>query len=166
VLAEGTAASGLKNSDIKRTDVQGTPDVDLVVSESKRVLDVGGSTRFLIRLRNYGTKEATNLLVSATLSDNLEVQQAGGGSGDVKMEYAENKHAVSFSQINKLGPGKEMTFGIVAKVTGEAPKLATCKVVLTHDDLPDHFEDMAGVKITNGRRAAPATATTNETAPK
>ena len=49
VLAEGTGANGLKNSDIKRTDVQGTPDVDLVVSESKRVLDVGGSTRFLIR---------------------------------------------------------------------------------------------------------------------
>ena len=35
-----------RTHDIKRTDVKGMPDVDLVVSESKRVLDVGGMTRF------------------------------------------------------------------------------------------------------------------------
>ena len=37
----------------------------------------------------------------------------------------------TFDQISKLGPGKEMTLGIVVKVVGDAPKLATCKVVLT-----------------------------------
>jgi uncharacterized repeat protein (TIGR01451 family) len=167
VLAEAIGANGLKDSNIKRTDVKGMPDVDLVVSESKRVLDVGGATRFLIRLRNYGTKEAVNLQVNATLTENLEVTTAGGGgSADVKAQIAENKHAVLFDQISKLGAGKEMTFGIVVKVVGDAPKLATCKVVLTHDELSDHFEDMAGVKITNGRRTAAAPAAGNETAPK
>jgi uncharacterized repeat protein (TIGR01451 family) len=165
VLAEANGANGLKASEIKRTDVKGMPDVDLVVSESKRVLDVGGATRFLIRLRNYGTKEATNLQVSATLTDNLEVQDAGGGgSKDVIAQIAPNKHGVLFDQISKLGAGKEMTFGIVVNVIGDTPKLATCKVVLTHDDLSDHFEDMAGVKITNGRRTAAAPG--NEVAPK
>ena len=84
----------------------------------------------------------------------------------MKVQVAENKHAVSFDQISKLGPGKEMTFGIVVKVVGETPKLATCKVVLTHEDLSDHFEDMAGVKITNGRRTAAAPAAAKEAAPK
>ena len=78
VLAEATGANGLKTENIKRTDVQGMADVDLVVSESKRVLDVGGMTRFMIRLRNYGTKEATNLQVRANCStDNLEVTNGG-----------------------------------------------------------------------------------------
>jgi uncharacterized repeat protein (TIGR01451 family) len=159
VLAEAIGANGLKaEGGIKRTDVKGMPDVDLVVSESKRVLDVGGVTRFNIRIANYGTKEATNLQLSATLSDNLEVQDAGGGSKDVVALRAENKHAVSFEQINKLGPGKDMKFGILVKVVGVAPRLATCKVVLTHDDLSEHFEDMAGVKVTTGRGAATAPA--------
>ena len=129
------------------------PDVDLVVSESKRVLDVDGMTTFQIRVRNYGTKDATNLQISATLSPNLEVDKAGGGSKDLKVFVSPKKDAVTFEQIPKLGPGKEVLLGILVKVTGEQPRLATCKVVITHDDLTDKFEDMAGVKITNGRRA-------------
>ena len=54
------------------------PDVDLVVSETKRALDVDGTTTFEIRLRNYGTKEATNLQVHATLSENLKVTERRG----------------------------------------------------------------------------------------
>ena len=59
------------------TDVRGLPDVDLVVSERLRVVDVGGKTTFQIRLRNYGTKEATNILLTATLSKNLKAMEAG-----------------------------------------------------------------------------------------
>ena len=76
------------------------------------------------------------------------------------------KHQVMFEQINKLGPGKEMLLGILVKVVGEQPKLATCKVVIMHDDLTDKFEDMAGVKITSGGRTAAAPAANAETAPK
>ncbi len=154
LLAQASGDSGLKDEQTKRTDVLGMPDVDLVVSESKRVLDMGGTTTFQIRLRNYGTKDATNIQVTATLSPNLEVQDAGGGSKDVKVAVTEKKDAVKFDQINKLGPGKEMVLGILVKVVGEQPKLATCKVVIAHDDLTDTFEDMAGVKVTSGRRAA------------
>ena len=59
------------------------PDVDLVVRERRRVVDVDGTTTFQIRLRNYGTKEATKLQISAKLSDNLVVgsnrRRAGRG---------------------------------------------------------------------------------------
>ncbi len=154
VLAQASGDSGLKAEELRTTDVLGMPDVDLVVSESKRVLDLGGMTTFQIRLRNYGTKDATNIQVTATLSDNLEFKEGGGGSKDVQVGYMPEKHLVKFSQINKLGPGKEMVLGILVKVVGEQPKLATCKVVIMHDDLTDTFEDMAGVKVTNGRRAA------------
>ena len=41
-------------------------------------------------------------------------------------------------------------------VTGLEPRLATCRVSVIHDDLPDNnkFEDMAGVKVTTQRRGA------------
>ncbi len=131
------------------------PDVDVLVSEAKRVVDQGGQTTFEIRLRNYGTKDATNIQVTATLSPNLEVQKVGGGSKEVSMQTSPTKDKVMFSQIPKLGPGKEMTLWTTVKVIGPAPKLATCKVVITHDDLSDTFEDMAGVKVTAARGAAP-----------
>ena len=72
VIADAIGEGALKVHERKTTDVIGMPDVDLVVSESKRVVDVGGTTTFQIRLRNYGTKDATNLLVTANLSKNLK----------------------------------------------------------------------------------------------
>ena len=80
-----SATATSKPVNARRTEVIGMPDVDLVVSESKRVVDVGGKTTFQIRLSNYGTKEATNLLVTATLSENLKFEKAGGGSQDVQV---------------------------------------------------------------------------------
>ena len=63
-----------------------------------------------------------------------------------------------FQGIDKLGPNKEMVLGILVKVKGPEPKLATCRVSVIHDDLPDgnKFEDMAGVKVTTQRRGAAA----------
>jgi len=156
VLADAAGDAALKDSQRLHTEVVGMPDVDLVVSESKRVLDVKGTTTFYIRLRNYGTKEATNLLVNATLSDNLEVVTAGGGTKDVKVGMDPNKHAVKFEQISRLDPNKEMVLGILVKVVGDEPRLATCRVFVTHDDLTEKFEDMAGVKITSTKRTAAA----------
>jgi len=156
VLAEATGDGGLKGWDRKTTEVVGMPDVDLVVSEAKRVLDVGGTTTFQIRLRNYGTKEATNLQVTANLSKNLQAESAGGGSKDIKVAMSAEKNAVKFAEITKLGPNKEIILGILVRVVGEEPKLATCRVSVTHDDLTEPFEDMAGVKVTTARRAAAA----------
>jgi uncharacterized repeat protein (TIGR01451 family) len=155
VYAEASGDSGLKKKAIKRTDVVGMPDVDVLVSEAKRVVDVNGQTTFEIRLRNYGTEDATNIQVTATLSPNLEVLKAGSGSKEVSPETSPKKDIVKFSQIPKLGPGKEMTLWTTVLVTGPQPKLATCKVVITHDDLSDTFEDMAGVKVTAARGAGP-----------
>jgi uncharacterized repeat protein (TIGR01451 family) len=155
VIAQAIGEGALKANERKTTDVVGIADVDLVVSESKRVLDVGGQTTFQIRLRNYGTKDATHLLVTATLSPNLKFEKAGGGTQEVQVRRNEKDNGVMFDGIDKLGPGKEMILGIVVSVQGPDPKLATCKVSVVHDDLPDgnKFEDMAGVKVTTQRRA-------------
>ncbi len=118
VLAEASGDSGLKKKGIKRTDVIGMPDVDVLVSEAKRVVDQGGQTTFQIRLRNYGTEDATRIQVTATLSPNLEVQAVGSGSKEVSMQTSPRKDKVMFSEIPKLGPGKEMTLWTTVKVIG------------------------------------------------
>jgi uncharacterized repeat protein (TIGR01451 family) len=155
VIADAIAEGGLKPHERKMTDVIGMPDVDLVVSEPKRVLDIGGTTTFQIRLKNYGTKEATNLVVAAELSKNLQFEKAGGGAQTVEVKYNKEKNAVSFVRIDKLGPNKEMILGIKVMVTGAEPKQATCRVFVKHDDLPDgnRFEDMAAIRVTTARRA-------------
>jgi RNA polymerase sigma factor (sigma-70 family) len=147
--------SGLEAREREAIDVTGIADVDLVVSERKRVLDIGGQTTFQIRLRNYGTKDATHLIVTAKLSPNLEFVKADGPSQDVYVNYSPQENAVMFQRIDKLGPSKEIVLGVVAKVTGRDPKLATCRASVIHDDLPDGnaFEDMAGVRVTSPRRA-------------
>ncbi len=137
--------------DRKITDVQGMPDVDLVVRERRRVVDVEGTTTFQIRLRNYGTKEATRLLVSAKLSDNFEVKDTAGGPEGQSFQKGDR---LLFPLIERLGPGKEMVLGIKVKVTKSQPKIGTCRVFLQHDDLTEPLEDMAAVKVTESARGA------------
>jgi uncharacterized repeat protein (TIGR01451 family) len=156
MIVEAVAEGTLKAKDRKNTDVKGIADVDLVVSESKRVLDVGGTTLFQIRLHNYGTKEATNIVVEANLASNLKFERAGGGSQDVKVDKNVQTNSIRFSNIEKLGSGKELLLGVEVSVAGDTPKLATCRVTMTHDELNDKLEDMAAVKVTNQRRAAAA----------
>ena len=79
VNVETRGDNGIYLKDRKITDVQGMPDVDLVVREKRRVVDVDGTTTFQIRLRNYGTKEATKILIRGKVSDNLVIARTAGG---------------------------------------------------------------------------------------
>ncbi len=133
--------------DRKILDVQGKSDVDLVVRERRRVVDVDSTTTFQIRLRNYGTKEATGLHVSAKLSDNFKVIETSGlpeGTSDLK------DGLLKMPDISRLGPGKEMILGVKVKVVKAQPKFGTCRVYLQHQDLTEPLEDMSAVEITTG----------------
>jgi uncharacterized repeat protein (TIGR01451 family) len=152
VHSEAIGEGGIKAAARKTTEVVGMPDVDLVVSENKRVVDVGGKTTFQITLRNYGTKDASQLVVMARLSDNLKFVKAGGGGSDVDIKRNDKGDQVMF-QIPKLGFGKEMLLGILVQVANDESKQATCKVSVTHDESgKEPFEDMASIKVTTSRR--------------
>ena len=155
VDAEAVGEGGLKAAKQSLvTDVIGMPDVDLVVSERQRVIDVKGKTVFFILLRNYGTKDATNIRLSATVSKNLKVK----GSFDVppglefKFNDADGQIVLQDAEgngIKQLRPGRELKMGLEVEVTGAEPKVATCRVQVRHDELSEPFEDMAGVKVLN-----------------
>src|SRR5262249_23242937 len=153
VAGEARGEGALKAWGVHRTEVFGMPDVDLVVSESQRVVDVGGKTIFKIRLRNYGTKEATRIQVTAKLSKNLDVTHYSGPT-DQDAKWSPEEGVLVFPLIEKLGPGKEMLLGIDVQVVADEPKLAPWRVDVLHDDLTETFEDMPGSKVMTWHRAA------------
>lgn len=150
VAAEGRADTVPLSKDVFQTDVTGLADVTFNVSEKRRVVDVDGTTTFVIRVSNTGTKEATRLLISAMLSGNVvPTETLIPGSEEVAQHNAtENK--VVFPPIPRLGPGKSMEMGIRVKAT--KPGIATCRVFLTHDELPEKLDDVAAFKVMPTRR--------------
>ena len=166
VTAEAFGTAGLKARNSLVTDVFGMPDVDLVVSERQRVVDVGGRTIFLIRaaqLRHQGRDQ------HPTVGDRLQEPQ---GHGQLRRTARSRIHEgpkdgpkapgccrmPRGGGIKRLGPGKELVMGLEVKAKAAKPQFATCRVTATHDDLPGSYEDMAGVKVLppSSRTATPA----------
>ncbi|WP_165226415.1 DUF11 domain-containing protein [Aquisphaera insulae] len=152
---EARGDNGLNVSDSRHTKIEGMADVDLVVKEKRRVVDVDGTTTFQILVRNYGTKEATNLNLRAALSSNVQVEETGGGPNKPAHVNPGKEGEVIFPPIERLGPGKEIALSIKVKILKPVPKIATCRVFLLHDGLEPNetLEDMAGVKVGESRRA-------------
>ena len=139
--------SVLSASGRNREQAATTPDIEIVVTEAKRVIELSGTTHFEIRLANHGAKTVTNLKLTAWLSPNLEFDSVTGMPESASTAITESKHILKFSRIETLEPGKVMVFGIHVKAVGETPRLATCEVSVVDDDMRDPIADMAGVKV-------------------
>lgn len=155
VTAEAKADGGIQERDKRSTDVQGMADLDLVVRERRRVVDVDGTTTFQIRLQNYGTKEAANIQLRAEVSSNLQIIETGGGP-EKEAKGTPDGLQIAFPTIDRIPAGKEMILGIKVKVTSHDTRIGTCRVYVKHDDLPQEIDDMATVKLTEGRQTAAA----------
>ncbi len=113
------------------THVTAFADVGFDVVERARALDVGEETEFEIRVRNTGSKDATKLLISATISDNLEFV---GTSGTHKPAERDPKDPTKllFPTLDRLPPERDLPLSIKVKAT--KPGVANCRVSLLHDD--------------------------------
>ncbi len=162
VNAEASAEGGLKKKHSLVTEVFGMADIDLTVSELQRVVNVKGKTIFYIVMHNYGTKEATNIRLSAEVSKNLEVT----GAFDVPADFAfggnDGHHLVLQDKakggIKSLGPGKDLKMALEVEVTSDKPEVATCRVSVMHDGMTVPVEDSAHVRVLppSSRPAEPA----------
>jgi uncharacterized repeat protein (TIGR01451 family) len=145
VSAEARSSGLYANASVS-TEVQAIADLDLEISEDRRVVDVGETTTFKVRIRNRGRKEATNLLVSAVHSDNIQVVETYGT--DKNAEYVKDKPGTfAFPVIDRLGSDKECT--LLIRVKALKPGQATCRVQLTHGDT--QIDDFSFFKVTASR---------------
>jgi uncharacterized repeat protein (TIGR01451 family) len=146
VTAEARGDGGLSpKAALCKTEVLGLVDLEFEVLEQRRVVDVNDFTAFKIRIKNIGTKDATNLLVRATLSKNI-VPDATSGNDGKEAKWNEAESLVVFPPIDRLAVGKETVLGI--KVQAKDKGFATCRVYLVHDEQDEPLEDMAAFKIT------------------
>jgi uncharacterized repeat protein (TIGR01451 family) len=149
VVAEARSGD-LAAKDSLSTSVSGMADIDLDVVERKRVLDVGETTIFDITLKNVGTKEAKNLLISADLK-NVQPDIVGGVEADAAFDDKTGK--LTFPPIASLAAGRELNLGIRVKAT--KPGTATCRVHVFHDDIKDAeagHEAIASARVTPDSR--------------
>jgi uncharacterized repeat protein (TIGR01451 family) len=149
VTVDARADGGLSDRASCRTDVAGLVDFEFEVLEQRRVVDVSETTLFTIRIKNIGSKDASNILAKAMLSKNIEPVETRNGTDDkTQAQYNPAQQLLVFPPIERLGPGKEIDLAIRVKATGKG--LGTCRVFLMHDDLnqDEALEDMASFKIT------------------
>jgi len=153
IAVEVRGEGGLADKKTFNTDVTGLADVAFDVSERRRSIDVGDITTFQIKIKNYGSKEATRLLISAKLSDNIDAVETDNGSDQREQaQYNPAERELKFPQIDRLGPGKDLVLGI--KVKANKPGMASCRVYLMHDDLETgvKLDAVAVTRVTSMRR--------------
>jgi uncharacterized repeat protein (TIGR01451 family) len=147
VAAEARAGE-LSAKDMLNTSVSGFANISLNVSERKKIIDVGETTIYDIQMKNIGTKEAKNLLVTARLSANVEVLDVAGTEAEASIDKKTGD--LKFPAIEGLAPGRELALSIRVKAVKSQPGTASCRVYLLHDDLDDagKLEDVANTGIT------------------
>lgn len=148
-IAGRVAADGIAPENAtKNTNVKGIADVVFDVQGQHRVLDVGDTTTYAIRLRNQGTKEATGLLVSALLSKNLEIVNTEGTEQDAaKNTTSPEGPQLKFPVIDRLGTSSASGRQLIIRVRAIAPGQAFCRVYLHHEDLDTPIDRVAVTRV-------------------
>lgn len=147
--AEARGDSGLAEKQSLTTTVTGVADVEFQVTEKSRIIDLGDTTEYVINIRNQGTKDAEKLLISAVLSENVEVVETDGHEGSAARSPQDPKQTV-FPTVDHLPAGQEMTY--VIRVKAIKPGIASCTVKLHHEDLGSERleKKVATPRVTDG----------------
>lgn len=149
IAAEAKADGGLSRPATCQTQVQGIAVLEMDVETDRRVIDVDDDARYQIKITNVGTKEASNILVRAKISDNLNVKETIGTDEAAKFSPAE--HEVIFPAIPHLAAKSSMTLGIRVKAAKAGQ--GSCRVFLINDnELENKIEQLATTRITGSRR--------------
>ena len=132
VDADARADGALSEKGSLATHVTALAYLNVEVLERKQAIDIGEETEFEIRVRNSGSKDATKLLISARISDNLEYV---GTSGTDKPAERDPKDptVLLFPTVDRLAPKGDLPLSI--KVKAVKPGVANCRISLMHDDL-------------------------------
>jgi uncharacterized repeat protein (TIGR01451 family) len=156
--ATAEANSGeLRSSDTMSTDVSGIAVLDLQVSQTSKLIDVGKTNYYDITIKNAGSKEALRLQLRGNLTrGKLKLlQHFNVEKGD--FVYKEETGDFVFPEIDRLAVGQSITLSLEAQAIASGP--AGCHVFLGHADMGQdeaNVEDVVSTTITGGGRPRPA----------
>jgi uncharacterized repeat protein (TIGR01451 family) len=155
--ATAEATSGeLRSSDAMSTEVSGIAVLDLQVTQTARVIDVGKTTIYDITIKNVGSKEATRLQLSGNLTKNLKVlQHFNVEKGQFQFNLQSGQFL--FPEIDRLAVGQSITLGLEVQATESGP--GGCHVFLAHAEMGAEndakVEDVVSTTITGSGRPRP-----------
>ncbi len=141
VNAEARADGSVSGQDNCRTMVEGLADVNCVVTEKRRVVDINGETVYTIKIDNAGTKEATRIQVTANLSEHIVATETSQGLDRREAQYNKETHEVVFPEIERLPAGKTIELGIKVKAVKDG--VASCRGFLSHHEMKDRIDAVA-----------------------
>ena len=132
--AEATAPGELRASDTLTTDVSGIAVLDLQVSQTSRVMDVGKTNFYDIDIKNSGTKEATRLQLRGKLTGKLKVlKHYNVEKGDFTVQPGHRRVHLPRDRAAGRRPDDHPEPGSA----GHRERPAGCHVFLAHAEMGD-----------------------------
>ena len=125
-----TGEGGATSQTVVDTEVDGTASLVVEVLDLDDPVEVGAETAYEVRVRNEGTKAATNVAISCQVPNGVAALSARGPTahqGEASM--------LSFAPIDELEPGKTALYRVV--VRGTAPGKHRFRVRLTSDSIDE-----------------------------
>ncbi len=114
------------------TEVVGMPDIKCTVEEKRRVLDVGEETVYEIHMKNVGSLDAKKLLVTAKLTDNMDlIDTSGPTKAASAAQEGQPRHDAMFTPFD-LASGADQVLTLRVKATKKGT--AICTVHFAHDE--------------------------------
>jgi uncharacterized repeat protein (TIGR01451 family) len=137
--AGAAAARGLSAESDLTTRVEGLSALMLEMVDTDDPIEAGGDTAYEVRISNTGSKVETDIRLSATVPDKMELRNATGGRF-----HLEGKTLV-FEPVEKLAPGAKALFRINVKAL-EAGTVRF-KIQMTSTNLTEPVVKMEATRI-------------------
>ncbi|NDC62395.1 MAG: DUF11 domain-containing protein [Planctomycetia bacterium] len=129
IVAAARTTDGLSDQVAHAIEVEGLSALVFDVTDSEDPIEVAGTTEFVVRIGNQGTKAASGVRLTATLLGDLEPVEARGPSA-----HRTDNLTISFEPLARLSPSEEAVFRIRVRGTREGDQRV--QVQLTSDDHP------------------------------
>lgn len=137
---ESSAERGVTAQKEEAVLIEGAPAIVFQVVDSADPIEVGGETTYRIIVSNQGSKEATNVMLAATLTEGMKVLDAEGPT-----RFAVTGRSVQFQPLASVPPKGESIFSI--RVQCLAPGDHRCHVQLATADMRTPVTKEEGTRV-------------------
>ncbi len=134
------ARQGLEDATDKQVLVEGLSALMFEVEDVEGLIEIGGETTYEIRVRNQGSKAATNVQVAALMPAGIRPLS---GQGETRHQIEGPR--VVFTPLAQLAPKSDTTFRIQAQ--GVRPGDQRVRVQVTSDDLQQPITKEVSTKV-------------------
>lgn len=139
-----TADLGLQEVCEHAVAVEGSAELSFIISDMADPIEVGSETTYEIKVRNRGSKAATQIRLSLELPSALKPT-----SGDGPTRGSVQGQQVNFAPLDRLGPGKEVVFKAHAEGSGVGDHIVRSQLQSAELTVPVTKEEITRVYSDN-----------------